>query len=121
MPALDKTTNLYASFERICPILQANGSNLTAKAVATAMMESVLLDANDAFLGQAKPQLQSDDTPYTNPIDWLMDDAQKNTRIAIRDRIQPFVTAAKNAQNVYLEPSGLMPKAVGLTDKSEFV
>jgi hypothetical protein len=120
MPALEKTTNLYTSFERITPILKANGSNLTAKAVATAVMESVVNDICDAVLAQ-KPQVDGVGAIGADCLDWFMADEQKNLRIAIRNRITPCITAAKNYQNVYLEPSGLMPKAVGSTDKSEFV
>ena len=115
MPKLENTTNMFASFERICPILKEKGSNLTSKAVATAVMESVLLDANDAFFGS------KDEKKGSNPIDWLMLDGQKELRIKIRDAIMPCITAAKNYQNSYLEPSGLMPKVVGSMDKSEFV
>jgi hypothetical protein len=111
MPAIDKTSNLYASFERICPMLKKTGSNLNAKAVATAAMESVINDINDALL-VAKLDASS--------IDWIMADEQKAVRIKIRDNIKFLFTAPKNAQNSYLEPSGLMPKAVGEHNTDEF-
>ena len=110
MPILDKTSNLYGAFERICPILKQHKMNASADAVAAAIVETVLRDALDKTTGQP-----------TEAIEWLLEPEQKETRKQIADEIKICVTAAKNLQNSYLHPSGLMDKAEGEKSSVDFV
>jgi len=102
MPKLEKTNELYAQFERICPHIKGK-RNLSAKDVATAIVNAVAGEIALAASSAKEPQ-------NCEALDWFMDDKQRELRIKIRDLIQPCITAAKNYQNSYLVDSGLMPK-----------
>lgn len=112
---LDKATNLYAAFERICPLVQAKGDNMTAPTIMAGLFESIVNDMQDAYLA-SKSELPA--------LDWVMEEKQKALRGAIILRHAPFITASKNSQNSYLAPAGLMPEVKGVgkqQDISEFV
>lgn len=108
---MTKDTNLYAEFERICPHIRGK-RNLSAKDVATAIVNAILNDALDAA-GAAKKDITG--------LSWLTEDEQRPIRAKMRDVIQPFITASKNSQNVNLAPVGLMPKVTSVVDETELV
>lgn len=110
MPALDKATNLYAAFERVCPILKQHNLNATTDAVAAVIIETVLNDLADNAVGQ-----------NTDLVAWAMEPEQRELRKKLANGIKCCVTAAKNVQNSYLHPSGLMPKVESQESGVEFV
>lgn len=83
--------------------------NASAEAVAAAIVESVANDIADKAVGQ-----------NTDCIAWLMGDEQKQVRKQIATNIKICITAAKNLQNSYLQPSGLMDKAESADSTVEF-
>ena len=102
MPALNKASNLYERFEVICQ--QINGKrNLSQKDVATAVVLTVLNEIADSG----------------KDIEFWLGDEGKQLRVTLRDNVQPTFTAAKNYQNSYLAPSGLMPEVKGAGTTSE--
>ena len=119
MPALDKTTNLYAATERVATICKANKMNLSADAVAAIIVETVVNEINDKFY-EAKPKAL-DGTEISNPLDWITMETAKKARAEVAAAIAKCVTAAKNYQNSYAAPSGLMDKAETVSADVEFV
>ncbi len=111
MPALDKTTNLYAATERVATICKANKMNLSADAVAAIIVETVLNEVCDRA-SAAKQNCEA--------IEWFNDVPQKKARSEVATSISKCVTAAKNYQNSYAAPSGLMEKAETVTADVEF-
>lgn len=113
MALMTKDSNIYAEFERIAAMLKASGSNLTAKAVASAIVNSVLADALDEA-AKAKVNIEG--------LSWIMEDEQKGLRGKMVERVSPFITAAKNSQSSQLARVGLMPEAKGTERETvEFV
>lgn len=119
MPALDKNTNLYAAVERVAAICKANRINLTAEAMAAAIVETVLNDCID--LAGAANKAATEKGESFDAASWAMEDGQKAVRKQMASNISKCITASKNFQNSYAHPSGLMDKAVSDSASVEFV
>ena len=102
MPAIQKDSNLYERCEVVCAQIKGK-RNLSQKDLATITVLTILNEVADS--GKS--------------IEDLLGDEGKEWRVKIRDNVKPTFTASKNFQNVYLVPSGLMPKAEGTEPMSE--
>ena len=116
MPALDKNTNLYEQCELVCSQIKGK-RNLSQKDLATITVKTILADAQD-LSGQASVAALKKGEKF-DPLAYLMEDSQRELRAKIRDNVKFTFTASKNFQNVYLKPSGLMPKATGEEKQTE--
>lgn len=110
MPALDKGTNLYEQFERVCAILKENGENLNARALAAVIIPAIANDIIDASADASKAARDRHE-PF-DAVSWFMESEQKAVRGKIAAQYGRFFTAPNNVQNTWLAPSGLMDKVV---------
>ena len=103
MAELKKDSNYYSAFERICPMLQKAGSNLTSDAACAGIGEAFVNTIIDELAKAGKP---------IDGLEWLMsgEPGAKDVRIAIFSTLKGWHQACNNLQNTYLAPAGLMPK-----------
>jgi hypothetical protein len=100
MPKITNST-IIKHATPICAALQKRGDNWSADAGAAVIVKTVLEEMGC--------------------VEQLGEDF-KTDRAALIALVKPFLTASKNFQNSYLEPSGLMPKiaAADKVDNAEF-
>ena len=103
MAELKKDSNLYAAFERICPMLRASGLNLTSDAACAGIGEAYINTIIDELAKAGKP---------IDGLEWLMsgEPGAKDVRIAIFSSLKGWHQACNNLQNTYLAPARLMPE-----------
>lgn len=116
MPKIDKFTSLYEHCEKIANAIRGK-RNLASKDTATIALLTVI----DETINRLS-EMQSAGKSMEDAVASLMDEENKVWRAKTRDVIQPLFTAAKNYQNTWMEPSGLLPEAKGeFVEKEEFV
>ena len=117
MPVIPKETNLFEATERITNVIKGK-RNLTSQDTATIALFTVLNSLADSGMSveEALEMMPADASTAS-------EGAKKATawRKAIRDEIKPLLTAAKNYQASYCEPTGLMPKPSAGEVVEEFV
>ncbi len=104
---IDKATSAYEHLERICNAIKGK-RNLTQHDTAT-IVTLAIIDTVTSGLPAGKDH------------DWLVSDAPdaKQFRIALRDTVKPFFTAAKNVQNSIAFPMELLPEVKGSAQSVE--
>jgi hypothetical protein len=121
MPIIQKTTALYEHTEALIAALKLKDfagkseGNLTAAMVASVVTKTFISE----LMNTASPNPGKDGTeqnPHSNPaaVEWLeslLEESAKAERSRIRAVIQPCITAAKNYQDSYCQPSGLLHKS----------
>ena len=118
MPIIAKDSNLYEATERITTVIKGK-RNLTAQDTATIALFTVLNSLADS--GMDASQALEVITPDATEEEKASALKAQAWRKKIRDEIKPLLTAAKNYQSSYCEPTGLMPKPVAGETVDEFV
>ena len=118
MPIIAKDSNLYEATERIASIIKGK-RNLTAQDTATIALFTVLNSLADS--GMDASQALEVVTPEATEEEKASALKAQAWRKAIRDEIKPLLTAAKNYQSSYCEPTGLMPKPVAGVEVEDLV
>ena len=117
MPVIAKESNLFEATERITSVIKGK-RNLTAQDTATIALFTVLNSLADSGMTVEDALEMMPADPAT-----ASEVAKKATawRKGIRNEIKPLLTAAKNFQSSYCEPTGLMPKPTAGETVEEFV
>ena len=105
MPKIENKTVL-AEFERVAKICKSKGTNLTAEAVANALVRVILTETDPEYL----------------------EEVHKEHRVVLAAVIRPFITASNNIQNSILavtigadgQPLMAKVKAVETAKSEEF-
>jgi hypothetical protein len=118
MPVIDKSSNLFEATERITNVIKGK-RNLTSQDTATIALYTVLNSLADSGM-DASAALEII-TPNATEEEKARAMKAQAWRKSIRDEIKPLLTAAKNYQSSYCEPTGLMPKPSAGEAVEEFV